>query len=541
MITIENLSMAYGQRLLFDDVNLNLQPGNRYSVVGANGTGKSTFLKILASSEEPSLGTITISNYLKIGWLKQDHFQYEENSVLDAVIRGDNELWVALVEKEQLIQADIWNDETGMRLGTLEELIAHHDGYTAEARAENLLIGLGIPQITHAHPLKELSGGNKLRVLLAQALFNNPDILLLDEPTNHLDILSIGWLEEYLKNNYRGLLLFISHDYSFLNGLSTHVLDCDYGDIRLYVGNYKSFEDQKVLVAEQIKAERLGAEKKVAHLQTFVDRFRYKATKARQAQSKMKMIDKIELPDIEHSSRRAPNLNFNQKRPSGKVVVKAHNIHKSFGDKHVLKNVTFTIARGEKVFFLGHNGIGKSTVLKILQDLLPADQGTVEWGFETTCSYFAQDHHEQLNHNSDLLAWLEDNAAGKTTTQVRATLGHMLFSKDEVYKNILSLSGGEGARLLLGRMMLEENNVLILDEPTNHLDLEAIDALAKALRDFEGTVLCVSHDRFFVNKIATRIIALGERGIKDYKGSYKEYLKQHGLDYLSKGWLETQQ
>lgn len=380
MIVIENLSMAYGQRLLFDAVNLKLMPNNRYSVVGANGTGKSTFLKIIANSEEPSLGTVTISQHLKIGWLKQDHFEYEENSVLDAVIRGDDQLWAALFEKDQLIQNDVWNDETGMRLGTLEETIALNDGYTAEARAENLLIGLGIPQETHAHPLKELSGGNKLRVLLAQALFNNPDILLLDEPTNHLDITSIAWLEDYLKSNYQGTLLFISHDYSFLNGLSTHVLDCDYGDIRLYVGNYKSFEAQKVQVAEQILAERQSTEKKIAQLQTFVDRFRYKATKARQAQSKMKMIDKIELPDTEHSSRRAPNLNFKQMRPSGKTVVQANNIHKAFGDKQVLNRVTFSIARGEKVFFLGHNGIGKSTLLKILQNAVTPDQGTVEWG-----------------------------------------------------------------------------------------------------------------------------------------------------------------
>jgi ATPase subunit of ABC transporter with duplicated ATPase domains len=538
MITITNLSMTFGARLLFDEVNLNLLSGKRYGLVGANGTGKSTFMKLLAHEEEPALGEITFSHNARIGWLKQDQFRYEDDKIINAVLRGKPELWSALQEKERLILNDVWTEETGFRLGELEEIIAEQEGYTAETLAEKLLLGLGIPAKEHHKPLNTLSGGYKLRVLLAQALFNNPDVLLLDEPTNHLDIMSIAWLESYLKNEFKGLLIFISHDHNFLNALATHILDIDYGEIRLYHGNYAQFLEDKQQILIQKNQERKNLERRVAHLQSFVDRFRAKATKARQAQSKLKMIERIEFPDIEKSSRIAPNFSFQIKRPSGKAVVNIKHLSKRFGEKQVLKNISFSIKRGDKVVLIGHNGIGKSTLLKTVLDLIPRDEGTVEWGHETHVAYFAQDHHELLKENVSAYDWLCHHGEKETTSRIRAVLGQVLFSQDEAHKNILTLSGGEGARLLLGKVMLEEGNVLILDEPTNHLDIESIEALAKALQKFDGTLIFVSHDRHFVSKVATRVIAFTENGIKDYLGNYNDYLAQYGEDYLSREWLK---
>jgi ATPase subunit of ABC transporter with duplicated ATPase domains len=531
--------MTFGARLLFDEVNLNLVAGNRYGLVGANGTGKSTFLKLLANEEEPALGEITISRNARMGWLKQDHFRYENDKIIHAVLRGKAELWQAIQEKEQLIENDIWTEETGSRLGELEETIAHLDGYTAETLAEKILIGLGIPAKEHHNPLNTLSGGYKLRVLLAQSLFNEPEVLLLDEPTNHLDIMSIAWLESYLRTEFKGLLIFISHDHNFLNNLSTHILDIDYGDIRLYHGNYDTFVQEKQLILDQKGQERKNLERRVAQLQSFVDRFKAKASKARQAQSKMKMIERIELPDIEHSSRIAPNFSFKSKRPSGKNVVTVKELSKRFGEKQVLKNIGFSIKRGDKVVLIGHNGIGKSTLLKTMLDLVPQDEGTVEWGHETHIAYFAQDHHELLKENISVYDWLVHYSQQETTQRVRSILGQVLFTQDDAHKNIQALSGGEGARLLLGKVMLEDGNVLILDEPTNHLDLESIEALAKALKNYDGTLIFVSHDRHFVAKVATRVIAFTEKGIKDYLGNYHEYLTQYGEDYLSREWLKA--
>jgi ATPase subunit of ABC transporter with duplicated ATPase domains len=534
MINLTNLSMAYGARLLFDEVNLNLLPGNRYGLIGANGAGKSTFLKLLAGEEEPSLGEITIQRNAVIGWLKQDLATYEDDTILNAVLRGKPELWQALVEKEQLMQADVWNDVTGMRLGELEETIMHYDGYTAENFAAELLEGLGIPADKHLKPLSTLSGGYKLRVLLAQSLFNQPDILLLDEPTNHLDIHSIAWLESYLINQFSGLLVFISHDQDFLNTLSTHILDIDYGDILPYTGNYDKFLQQKTAKSEQMLSEKRSVEKKLEKMQTFVDRFKAKATKARQAMSRMKMMEKIEIPEIKATSRVAPGFAFHQERPSGKTVLRVEGITKAFKDKQVLKNVSFELRRGEKIALIGPNGVGKSTLLKILMERQEADGGTFEWGHAVKASYFAQDHHEDLTGNQNLYNWLQDATPDAPNTAVRSMLGQVLFSKDEVEKNIQSLSGGEAARLLLARVMIEKGNLLILDEPTNHMDLEAVEALIKALKAYPGSVLLVSHNRHIVSKVATRVIALTTRGLRDHLGSYEAYLKEEGIDYLQR-------
>lgn len=532
MITITNLSVAFGVRLLFDDVNLNLNKGNRYGLVGANGAGKSTFLKVLAGEEQPALGEITCHKGSRIGWLKQDLADYEDGSIVDAVLRGKADLWKALQEKDKLISDDIWNEETGCRLGELEEIIMLHDGYTADTVASELLEGLGIPAEKHHAPLNTLSGGYKLRVLLAQALFDNPDILLLDEPTNHLDIRSIAWLESYLVNTFQGVLIFISHDQDFLNNLSTHILDIDYGEITPYTGNYYKFLEQKQAKSDQMEHEKLSAERKIAKMQSFVDRFGAKATKAKQAQSRLKMIEKIEVAELKETSRVAPGFRFDQAKPSGKVAVTVTSISKAFGDKNVLKTVSFSVKRGEKVALIGPNGVGKSTLLKILMERHQADQGHFEWGHNAIPTYFAQDHHEDLNTSTTVLHWLTDQVPSATTGQIRAMLGQVLFSKDDVEKNVLTLSGGEAARLLLAKVMLLKGNILILDEPTNHMDLEAVDALIKALKSYEGTLILVSHNRYIVNAVTSRVIALTHTGLKDHLGSYEDYLKEEGIDYL---------
>ena len=534
MISINQLSVAFGVRLLFNDVTLNLNKGFRYGLVGANGAGKSTFLKVLAGEEQPTLGDITFHRGARIGWLKQDLADYEDGRIIDAVLRGKSELWDALVEKEQLIEADVWNDETGCRLGELEETIMHYDGYTAETVASDLLIGLGIPEEKHYEPLNTLSGGYKLRVLLAQALFDNPDILLLDEPTNHLDIRSIAWLESYLVNTFKGVLIFISHDQDFLNNLSTHILDIDYAEVTPYTGNYESFLKQKTAKTEQMEHEKLSAERKIAKMQEFVDRFKAKASKAKQAQSRVKMIEKIEVAEVKETSRIAPGFRFDQDKPSGKIAVSVKSISKSFGEKVVLNQVSFSIKRGEKVALIGPNGMGKSTLLKILMERHGADQGTFEWGHNAEPSYFAQDHHEDLHENMSVLNWLTDQCPSNTTGQIRAMLGQVLFSKDDVDKNILTLSGGEAARLLLAKVMLRKGNILILDEPTNHMDLEAVEALIKALKSYEGTLLLVSHNRHIVNAVTSRVIALTRNGFNDHLGSYEDYLKEEGVDYLKR-------
>ncbi|WPY01357.1 ABC transporter ATP-binding protein [Candidatus Trichorickettsia mobilis] len=536
MITIINLAMQYGPKLLFLDVNLNLNTGNRYGLVGANGAGKSTFFKIITKEEEPSGGTINIVKNSRIGCLKQDQFLFENTSVINSVIAGRKELWQALQEKEKLLALDICDEETGYRLGELEQIIYDNDGYTAEIFAADLLVGLGIKEEYHYQPLGCLSGGYKLRVLLAQSLFNNPDILLLDEPTNHLDIISIYWLENYLKQKFKGVLVFISHDMMFLNNVATSILDIDYGEIRQYTGNYNKFIIEKQLISEQKLNEANYLEKKIAGMQMFVDKFRA-GTRSRQAQSREKQIEKIELPDIQKSSRISPYFHFKQKRPSGKLVLKVEQIAKNYAEQKVLSKVNFTIQREDKVIIIGPNGIGKSTLLKIILGKIAVDIGSYEWGYEAQISYFAQDHHELLNENISVIDWLSKQVEDKLINSLRNVLGQVLFRQDEANKNILNLSGGEGARLLLAKIILEEGNILVLDEPTNHLDIEAKETLKKALVNYPGTLILVTHDRDFASHIASRVIALTNKGIVDFKGTYQEYLIRYGNDYLDSNWV----
>ncbi len=528
---ITNLAMSYGSKLLFTDVNLHIKPNNRYGLVGANGAGKSTFFRVLIGDEEPLAGEINVARNTRIGCLKQDQFLFEQVSVVNTVIAGKKELWEALQEKEKLLESDC-TEEQCYRLAELEHVIFDHDGYNAEFFASELLTGLGVAPAYHHEPLSVLSGGYKLRVLLAQSLFNNPDILLLDEPTNHLDISSIYWLENYLKYKFTGSLIFISHDLTFLNNLATHILDVDYGEIKLYHGNYEKFLVEKEQIITQKLTEQKFVEKKIATMQGFIDRFGASAARARQAQSRQKQIDKIELPDIQKSSRIYPHFSFKQKRSSGKLVLRIRDISKKYAEKNILRKVNFTVDRGDKLIVIGPNGVGKSTLLKIILSNVIADSGEYEFGHEVKISYFSQDHHDLLNESMTILQWLTRYSPDIGENGIRTVLGQVLFKSDDVHKNILNLSGGEGARLLLAKLILEEGNVLILDEPTNHLDIEAKESLKKALINYPGTLILVTHDRDFASSIATRIIAISSKSVVDFKGTYQEYLLKYGQDYF---------
>jgi len=533
MISVSNLEKSFGDRVLFRDASFQLNPGDRYGLVGANGSGKTTLLGILTGEEEATAGQVSIPKSARLGVLRQDQFLYEDQEVLGVALMGNPELWEAMVEKEKIL-ANAGDHFDADRFNELEETVQRYDGYTAEARAAAILEGLGLPAEVHRQPLSTLSGGFKLRVLLAQVLASAPDVLLLDEPTNHLDILSIRWLEKFLQT-FSGPVVVISHDHRFLDNVSTHILDVDYATVRLYKGNYTAFIDQKLLDRERREKEIEGREKEIAHHQKFVDRFKAKASKARQAQSKLRMIERMAdgLEELPGSSRRYPKFRFEQKRPSGRDVLKVTGIRKTYGDNEVLHGVDLLVRRGERVVIMGPNGIGKSTLLKIIMKDIEPDAGEVEWGYETHPGYFAQDHKEQVEE-SDRTAeqWLWDFCPDKDRGFVRGHMGLMLFSGDDGQKKLSALSGGEAARLVFARIGLEKPNVLVLDEPTNHLDLESIEALVQALGKYEGTLILVSHDRWFVGALATRVIEIRADGIRDYHGTYDEYVQACGDDHL---------
>lgn len=533
MLDVRSVSMDFGKKSLFQDVDLILLPTKRYGIVGANGTGKSTFLKILAGEEQASNGSVEKAKDLNIGILKQDHFRYEENRLLDVVIRGNARLWDALSEKDVLYSKEDFTEQDGYRLSELEEIIMAEGGYEAESIAKKLLLGLGIAEKFHQGPLSALSGGYKLRVLLAQVLYQQPDIMLLDEPTNHLDILSIAWLETFLKTSFNGLLIFISHDRGFLNNVSTNILDIDYDTILDYPGNYDKFCFSKEESLRLKQSELKNQEKRIDALQGFVDRFGAKASKASQAASRQKMIDRIELVEIKESNIFKPFFNFQQKKPSGKTIVTVEQLHKRFDERILLNGVSLTIQRADKCAIIGPNGIGKSTFLKILLKELEADMGRFEWSDTVSVGYFAQDYRTQLNPEQTVLEWMV-NAIPAPEQEIRKALGQVLFRGSDVEKKIGVLSGGESARLIMAKLILEKHNVLIFDEPTNHLDLESIDALIEAIQQFPGTVLFVSHSRYFIDQIATRVLVLTEEhGVQNYLGNYHDYLEQFGEDYLA--------
>ncbi len=533
MVSASNLEMTYGDRTLFRGASFQLNPGERYGLVGANGSGKTTLLSILAGDLQASDGQVSRPKHLRLGVLRQDQFLYEDERVIDVAQMGNAELWQANVEmQEVLANADTHFDAD--RFSALEETIQRFDGYSAEARAATILEGLGLAQPVHEGPLSRLSGGFKLRVLLAQVLAGNPDILLLDEPTNHLDILSIRWLETFLQE-FAGPVVVISHDHRFLDNVSTHILDVDYETVTLYPGNYTDFIPAKLAERERREKDIENREREIAHHQKFVDRFRAKASKARQAQSKMRMIEKeaAQIQSLPPSSRRYPTFRFEQRRPSGKEVLKIDGIRKAFGDNLVLHGVDLTVNRGDRMAIMGPNGIGKSTLLKILMGRLEADTGEVEWGYETHPGYFAQEYKEELSPTSRTAEqYLWDFCPEKDIGFVRGQLALMLFTGDASEKRLGALSGGEAARLVFARLGLQRPNVLVLDEPTNHLDLESIEALVEGVRQYEGTVILVSHDRWFVSQLASRIVEIRADGIRDYQGTYEEYVHFCGDDHL---------
>ena len=538
MITLQGLGIHFGKNVLFDNVSLQFNPGNRYGIVGANGCGKSTLLKVIGGSVTPESGSVVIPNELRLGFLEQNQFEYENNRIIDVVLMGKKPLWKAITEKEEILSSGAEIDsKLGERLAELEIIISDHDGYQAETTAGTILTGLGIASEQHENLLSSLSGGYKLRVLMAKVLFSEPDVLLLDEPSNHLDIMSIGWLEEYL-NAFKGTLLVVSHDHVFLNNVATHIVDIDYNTIKVYTGNYQSFSRAKATDQEGKGKEIEKLEKRRDELQKFITRFQAKATKARQASSKAKQIEKIDIPDIIHSSRIAPRFKFEIARPSGKTALKINNVSKSFGEKVVLKDVSFDLHRGERLAIIGQNGIGKSTLLKILLNIYEDYSGSVELGHEVAIGYFAQDHHELIPSKTTPYEWLYGFGPGETIGTIRGLLGRVLLSGDEVHKSGGALSGGEAARLIFSRIMLEKPNLMILDEPTNHLDLESIEALETALAEYPGTIIFVSHNRYFVQKIATSILEMRSDGFNLFRGDYNEYLRKCGPDYLDR---QTQQ
>ncbi|MED5370772.1 MAG: ABC-F family ATP-binding cassette domain-containing protein [Myxococcota bacterium] len=530
MLTVTDLSMAYGGQVLFDDCNLQLDKGKRYGIVGANGSGKSTLLRILSEQEGPQQGEVRRPKSSRMGVLEQDHFAYEDTRILDVVMMGNPELWQAIQDKEAMLNGgpDAWDDDRYMGY---EDVILRFDGYSLEARAGQILEGLGIPTEKHDQPLRSLSGGYKLRALLAKTLAADPDILLLDEPTNHLDILAIHWLEKFLLD-FSGCTIVISHDLRFLDAVATHILDVDYQAVTLYKGDYSSFERQKVEERARREQEIGKREKEIADHKAFIARFKAKASKARQANSRQKRMEKIQIDRLPTSSRRHPRFLFKQQRASGRHVLKAKGLSKAYGDLQVLRDVSFAIERGERVAVVGANGVGKSTLLKILMGALEADAGAFEWGHEVHLGYFPQDHHDALGDGQQSVAesmW--EAVPEEGLGQVLARLAAVLFNKDDTEKKVDNLSGGEAARLLFSRISATEPTVMVLDEPTNHLDIEGLQSLAESLKKYPGTLIFVSHDRWFVDQLATRILEITPTGLRDYTGTWSEYLRS-GEDHL---------
>ncbi|WP_394850383.1 ATP-binding cassette domain-containing protein [Pendulispora brunnea] len=559
MILLENLTKRFGPKILFENVSMQFDPGKRYGLVGANGAGKSTLLKMLAGDEESDMGSISIPSSLRLGVLKQNHFAYDKERILDAVLMGNKALWDAMTEKDTLLAGEV-TDEIGIRLGELEGIIAEENGYVAESEAAELLVGLGIPTHKHTDPMSTLAAGYKLRVLLAQVLFLHPDVLLLDEPTNHLDLDSIRWLEQFLVD-YKGTLVIVSHDRHFLNAVATHMADIDYQTITVYTGNYTDFVEEKYENRQRAQAQNAAAKKKIAELQQFVDRFGSHASKSKQAQSRVKQIEKLEVKELKRSSLVRPFVRFELDKPSGRDVLRVNDVDKAFGpEKKIFKGLSLNLNRGDKMAVIGPNGIGKSTLLKLIvgayggldadtkKDILKPDTGEIRWGHETSVGYFAQDHHEALGETAKGLTayeWLYSFDKTATQEQIRSILGRLLFSGEAALKKIEALSGGESARLLLAKLLLQKHNVLVLDEPTNHLDIESIEGLLDGLKPFPGTVVVVSHDRHFVAELTNRVLELqpGEGGtgekreaakVVEFGGTYDEYLEREGRDYLRK-------
>lgn len=527
MISVSNVSMRYGGKILFEDVTTTFLPARRYGLTGPNGAGKSTFMKLLSGDLEPQKGSVVRPR--KIGVLGQDQFAFDRYRVVDAVIMGNPGLWKALEEREQLYAKADLTDEDGMRLGELEGIVAEEDGYSAESDAAVLLDGLDIPEPLHYRQMSELQGGQKVRVLLAQALFGHPQALLLDEPTNYLDLESIHWLQNFL-THYDGALIVISHDRHFLNSVTTHTADIDYQAIITYPGGYDDMVLQKTQIRSRIEAENAQREKKIAQLNEFIARFSA-GTRASQVTSRKKEVERLQTTELARSNIQRPYIRFEMKRPSGRHALEFKDVAKGYGDLKVVSGFSAAVQRGTKIALMGRNGAGKTTLLKALLADAPGvddpdvglDSGTVTWGHEVQVGYFAQDHRSGIRNGATVAEWLHAWDPQASQEEIRGLLGQMLFSGEEGMKPTDALSGGEAARLIFCKLMLQKPNVLVFDEPTNHLDLESINALNIALQKFEGTVLLVTHDEDLVSEVATRIWNFENEAIEDFLGSYEEY------------------
>ena len=533
MISTTNVSLSYGGRKLFEDVNIKFTPGNCYGMIGANGAGKSTFLKILSGEVEPNTGEVNIAPNSRMAVLKQDHFQFDEYEVLKTVIMGHSRLYEIMVEKDEIYSKADFSDEDGIRASELEGEFAELNGWEAESEAATLLMGLGIDVELHSKKMNELSGAEKVRVLLAQALFGHPEILLLDEPTNHLDMKSINWLEEFLIN-FEGTVIVVSHDRHFLNNVCTHMADVDFGKIKLYVGNYDFWYESSQLALQMSKDQNKKSEEKIKELQTFIARFSSNASKAKQATSRKKLLDKITIEDIKPSTRRYPFVGFKPEREAGNDILIVEDISATVDGIKVLDNVSFTVNKDDKIVFVSESEIAKTTFFKILMGEIQPDSGTFRFGVTITKSYFPKDNSEYFNEvNMSLVDWLRQYSEDKAESFIRGFLGRMLFSGEEALKQANVLSGGEKVRCMLAKMMLSTANFLMLDEPTNHLDLESITALNNGLIDFSGNILFVSHDHQFIQTIANRVIEFTPKGIIDRRMKFDEYLESEEVKKLS--------
>jgi ATPase subunit of ABC transporter with duplicated ATPase domains len=531
MISVTSVSMRFGSKVLFEDVTTTFSAGRKYGLTGPNGSGKSTFMKLLTGESDPQRGTVVRPR--KLGVLRQDQYAFDSYRVIDTVIMGNARLWDALKERDLLYERPDLSNEDGMRLGELEGIVGEEDGYSAESDAAVLLQGLDIPDALHERTMAELQGGQKVRVLLAQALFGNPQALLLDEPTNHLDLDSIHWLEEFL-GRYEGTLIVISHDRHFLNRVCTHIADIDYQTIITYTGGYDDMVLAKTQIRTKIEAENEQREKKIAQLNDFIARFGA-GTRASQTTSRRKEVERLQTTELARSNIQRPYIRFLTKRPSGKVPLEFDGISKSFGANVVVPGFSAVVNRGEKIVLVGRNGVGKTTLLKALladapdQPAAPedVDAGTLRWGHEVSVGYFPQDHTGAVSKGMTAVEWLHQFDPDSSRQEIHGLLGQMLFSGEEGLKPTDALSGGETARLLFCRLMLLKPNVLVLDEPTNHLDLEAINALNIALQKYEGTVLLVTHDEDLLEEVGTRVWQFEHGRITDFKGSYEELTGSH--------------
>lgn len=533
MITTANITMQFGAKPLFENVSVKFGDGNRYGLIGANGCGKSTFMKILGNDLVPTSGNVNVDYGERVGKLRQDQFAFEEHLVIDTVMMGHEELWQVKEERDAIYANPDATEDDYMRAAELESEFAELDGYSAEARAGELLLGVGIPLAQHQGPMSAVAPGFKLRVLLAQALFSDPDILLLDEPTNNLDINTIRWLEDII-NTSKSTIIIISHDRHFLNSVCTHMADLDYGEIRVYPGNYDAYMTASTQVRERMMSDNAKKKSQIAELQSFVSRFSANASKARQATSRAKQIEKIKLEDVKPSSRQYPYIRFevDEKDKLHRLAVTLRDISKGYSemDKPLFDKFSISVEAGEKVAIIGPNGIGKTTLLRCLEGTLGLDSGEVKWTDRAQVGSYTQDHAADFEEKSSLTDWMTQwRQASDDDQAIRSVLGRLLFSGDEVNKSVKVISGGEQGRMIFGKLILQKPNVLLMDEPTNHLDMESIESLNSALERYTGTLIFVSHDREFVSSLATRIIELKPDGINDFKGNYEDYLQYQGI------------